>query len=299
MSSPLVADDVLDIDADMAAMLPPAETAGAQGHGHHDHGHGHGHGHHEGHGHGDHEGHAHGHHGGHNHGHAHEHGHGHGHGTLADSNKDHFSTIAEKYSEFPSAIKLARYLAAAMRKTYAFNEESTTLLDFACGPGLVSRELAAYTKKIVGVDISHGMVDQYNKRVNEQGIPPEEMHAVCIELKGEPGELDGAKFDVIVCSMAYHHLEDIAASTRTLVGFLKPGGHLMVCDIARAADEREIIPEEFHKVVSHSHGISEAEIRGTFEGAGLKEFAFKALVKAKVHGAQVDLFVAEGVMAAE
>ncbi len=99
--------------------------------------------------------------------------------------------------------------------------------------------------------------------------------------------------------MAYHHLEDIAASTRTLVGFLKPGGHLMVCDIAHATDEREIIPEAFHKVVSHSHGISEAEIRATFEGAGLEDFVFKALVKAKVHGAQVDLFVAEAVKPAE
>jgi 2-polyprenyl-3-methyl-5-hydroxy-6-metoxy-1,4-benzoquinol methylase len=64
--------------------------------------------------------------------------------------------------------------------------------------GLISRELAPHTKSIVGVDISQGMVDQFNTRVENQGIPSEEMKAVCVELKGQEGELDGAKFDVIV-----------------------------------------------------------------------------------------------------
>lgn len=44
------------------------------------------------------------------------------------------------------------------------------------------------------------MVDQYNLRVFNQGIPPEEMHAVCAELEGKEGELRGQKFDVIVVS---------------------------------------------------------------------------------------------------
>lgn len=45
------------------------------------------------------------------------------------------------------------------------------------------------------------MVDQYNKRANDQGVAPEEMKAVCTGLKGEEGELDGQKFDVIVVSL--------------------------------------------------------------------------------------------------
>jgi hypothetical protein len=42
------------------------------------------------------------------------------------------------------------------------------------------------------------MVDIYNRRVSNQGITPDEMKAVCIELRGVPGELDDAKFDAIV-----------------------------------------------------------------------------------------------------
>lgn len=45
------------------------------------------------------------------------------------------------------------------------------------------------------------MVDWYNMRVWNQGIEPEEMKAVCTELKGAEGELDGVKFDVAIVSL--------------------------------------------------------------------------------------------------
>jgi cyclopropane fatty-acyl-phospholipid synthase-like methyltransferase len=63
---------------------------------------------------------------------------------------------------------------------------------------LISKELAPYAKTIVGVDITQALVDNYNQRVANQGITPDEMHAVCAELKGVEGELEGLKFDVIV-----------------------------------------------------------------------------------------------------
>ncbi len=90
------------------------------------------------------------------------------------------------------------------------------MLDFACGTGrllhskercynfsagLLSRELAPECKRILGVDISAGMVAQFNARVDNQGIPAEEMHALCIDLKGEnENELEGETFDVAVVS---------------------------------------------------------------------------------------------------
>lgn len=66
--------------------------------------------------------------------------------------------------------------------------------------GLISKQLGLYCKRIVGVDISQGMVDEYNKHVHNQGISPDEMVAICTDLKGDSGELDGQKFDVIVVS---------------------------------------------------------------------------------------------------
>lgn len=66
--------------------------------------------------------------------------------------------------------------------------------------GLLCRELAPHCKQIVGVDISQGMVDVFNTRVANQGIDPDEMKAVCLDLRGAEGELEGVKFDVVVVS---------------------------------------------------------------------------------------------------
>ena len=52
-------------------------------------------------------------------------------------------------------------------------------------------------KQFVGVDISQKSVDLYNQKAATQ-FTPEEMQAVCTELNGHPGELDGRDFDVII-----------------------------------------------------------------------------------------------------
>ena len=67
------------------------------------------------------------------------------------------------------------------------------------GEGLVSEQLIPYVKKIVGVDISQVSVDRYNALATEKlGLAPDTMKAVTVELKGEAGELDGTKFDLVV-----------------------------------------------------------------------------------------------------
>lgn len=51
-------------------------------------------------------------------------------------------------------------------------------------------------KHVVGVDISQGSVDVYNQEAKERGLASE-IKAVCANLRGEPGELDDARFDLI------------------------------------------------------------------------------------------------------
>lgn len=163
---------------------------------------------------------------------------------------------------------------------------------------MISRELAAHTNKIVGVDISEAMVNQYNQRVENQGISPKEMRAVCTELKGTAEELDGVKFDVIVCASAYHHFESIEAATRTLTFYLKPGGSLMVSDIMKPSNGDEVFPrDESHiHVVAHKGGFEEADIRKAFDAGGLHDMSFDKVTSTKwKDGRSIDIFLAKGV----
>lgn len=64
----------------------------------------------------------------------------------------------------------------------------------------MSKQIIPYAKSILGVDVSQGMVDLYNETGEKEGFSG--MKAVCADLKGEDGELDGRKFDVIIVSIA-------------------------------------------------------------------------------------------------
>ena len=60
--------------------------------------------------------------------------------------------------------------------------------------------------------------------------------------------------------------------SRLLASFLKPGGALVVVDIKAAPDGRLLFPETHLHLVPHRFGITEAHLRGAFEGAGLGAF---------------------------
>ena len=258
---------------------------------------------------------------------------------FATANEAHFDQRArpsdDSHHENP---ELARRTLAAMNKAWPelFDEDYTEAMDYACGtgaspqlgcfgaseglsphllPGMVSQQLCQYVKRVVGVDISQVSVDRYNARASEQGLSPSEMRAVRAELKGEPGELDSARFDVILvsplssvrlhsqfnsytrqCCAAYHHFPDIAETTRVLASFLKLGGALLVADVHAAPDGRELWPAAHHHIVPHKHGFTEEEMRGAFEGAGLKDFEMRDAFKAKMRatGGQTRWFIAKG-----
>ncbi|KAJ7611695.1 S-adenosyl-L-methionine-dependent methyltransferase [Roridomyces roridus] len=221
----------------------------------------------------------------HTHGHGHSHSHGEGASHAPGGTWTHENV--HLYEQQPTAAEMGDRVPKAMREVYPFDEDTTTVMDFACGTGLISRGLAPYCKSIVGVDISQAMVDFYNEKVHNQGIPPEEMRAVCADLKGEISELDGQKFDVIVCSAAYHHLESIDDTTRVLSFFLKPGGCLLVVDFMKSDQP---VPED----VPNSGGFTEADIRKAFVGARLDGFEFDPFTKAMFHGQRVTVFLAKG-----
>jgi SAM-dependent methyltransferase len=144
------------------------------------------------------------------------HSHNHSERDYVAGNRAHFDqAFAAKYDKIEGAAGLPKRTLPFILAEYPLDPDRTTVLDFACGtgtpnsahfsskilpvfPGLLSEALLPVTKSILGVDISQAMIDQYNLRISNQSIPPEKMTAICVELKGEEGELDNKKFDVVV-----------------------------------------------------------------------------------------------------
>ncbi|KIJ63336.1 hypothetical protein HYDPIDRAFT_92644 [Hydnomerulius pinastri MD-312] len=247
----------------------------------------------------DQEGFAHGQHHDHAHSHSHRH-HVHSHeqreyASFEEANRHHFNETAHQYNDRPDAQKRAAMLGAAMLAAYKFDENMTTVMDFACGTGLISKHLAYSAKSVVGVDISQSMVDQYNRSVNNQGLSPDEMRAVCVgELRENEEQLNGMTFDVIVCASSYHHFTSIDEVTKALVSYLKPGGALLIADLVKDQTSHEVFPDNVHHIVAHKGGFSEEDMRSNFEKAGLKNFTFKIVGSAAHAGHPVSFFLASG-----
>ncbi|PNP38732.1 hypothetical protein TGAMA5MH_09349 [Trichoderma gamsii] len=111
------------------------------------------------------------------------------------------------------------------------------LLDYACGPGMVSSTLLGQFDIIRGIDISETSVASYNEMAQQSGTPFEQMHAVhgSIPLPLENTLLateEYFNFDLIVISMALHHIEDQAGVLSGLYERLRSGGVLVVIDLA-------------------------------------------------------------------
>ncbi|TFK24929.1 hexaprenyldihydroxybenzoate methyltransferase [Coprinopsis marcescibilis] len=217
--------------------------------------------------------------------------------SFISSNREHFNELASNYRPSKSSLELAKRAARAILKRHAFDGETTEAMDFACGAGLLSQQFAPHVKSMVGVDISQGMVDIFNAVVSNQGISPEEMRAVCMDIQDEGDKLGGQLFDVIVCSMAYHHFESIEHITRTLSTHLKPSGALVVVDLLKSedVDVDSLFPEHQDQIVAHRGGISEKDIELAFESSGLSKFELHPDISVKKNGHDLRIFVAKGV----
>ncbi|KAJ3756676.1 S-adenosyl-L-methionine-dependent methyltransferase [Lentinula raphanica] len=257
--------------------------------------------------------------------------------STTASQQHHFNSpdVSQQYDDQPLHTEMANRIGKALLKAYTFDDEQTTVLDFACGTGLNSRVLAPYAKTIIGIDISQEMVDRYNTRVTNQGIEPEEMRAICVpeNLLDNPEEsrsrlknlLGGIEFDVAICCMSYHHFASITSATRTLSSLLKPGGYLYVADVesipaqpsAPESDTNAAPHSAFNRepifpqgaceagIVVHKYGFSKLEMLHVFVEAGLAEldektgqanrFGYDIVTRAFKNGKAVNIFLASGI----
>ncbi|KAJ3770342.1 S-adenosyl-L-methionine-dependent methyltransferase [Lentinula raphanica] len=238
------------------------------------------------------------------------------------SQQRHFNSpaVSQKYDEQPLHTEMANRIGKAPLKAYLFDDEQTTVLDFACGTGLNSRVLASYTKSIIGIDISQETVDRYNTHVANQGIELEEMRAICVpeNLLDNPEEsrlrlrnlLGGIEFDVAICCMFYHHFPSISSTTRTLSPLLKPGGYLYVADV-ESIPAQPSAPESDTNDAQHLYFNrepifpEELEMLHVFVEAGLAEldektgqanrFGYDIVTRAFKNGKAVNIFLASGI----
>ena len=97
-----------------------------------------------------------------------------------------------------------------------------SILDAACGPGKYAEILIAKGANVTGFDISPKMIANAKERNGNAGI-------FFINDLSEPVEtLTDASFDIILCALAMHYVEDWNPTLREFQRVLKPNGRLII-----------------------------------------------------------------------
>lgn len=89
--------------------------------------------------------------------------------------------------------------------------------------------LADQFEKVIGLDASQGMVEQFNKKAADRGVQ-DKIAAIHLFLKSAD---EIPKFDVIFSNLAFHHVDNLAEICALLGQCLNPAGLLIAVDFEK------------------------------------------------------------------
>lgn len=142
-------------------------------------------------------------------------------------------------------------------------------LDVAAGTGIVSRALAPEVTRVTAVDSTDAMVAEGRQRAAAEG------HANLEFVSGSAEDLPFADdaFSLVVTRFSLHHFADPAPAVAEMVRVLRPGGRLVVKDLAASTDP-DVAARQDHveqlRDPSHLRMPPRGAVRGWLRDHGLQ-----------------------------
>jgi 2-polyprenyl-3-methyl-5-hydroxy-6-metoxy-1,4-benzoquinol methylase len=179
---------------------------------------------------------------------------------MSDEKRD-FDNEAAAWDEHPARVQLANDVAAAMSRQVTLRADMD-VLDFGCGTGLLTLQLAPRVKSITGVDSSRGMLNVLAAKVAKQNLT--NVRTLLLDL--EAGDAQSDEYDLIMSNMTLHHIREVGPLLERFYRAISPGGHLCLCDL----DLDEGLFHDDNQGVFHP-GFDRAVLRRAFVDAGFEE----------------------------
>ncbi len=135
------------------------------------------------------------------------------------------------------------------------------VLDIGTGTGRLLEVLAPRVTTALGVDASKAMLALARARLARAGL------AHCAVRQADMYRLPfaDAAFDVAVLQMVLHHADDPALVLAEATRILRPGGRLVVVDLAR-----HVRTDISHRLAHRRAGFTDTEMTRMLRGAGLR-----------------------------
>jgi 2-polyprenyl-3-methyl-5-hydroxy-6-metoxy-1,4-benzoquinol methylase len=143
------------------------------------------------------------------------------HSDRESRDRELFDGIAEKYTrkDLHATASVARRQRLRRTLDAAPLANSATILEAGCGAGFSARYLEGRFGRFVGIDYADNLITAAKQH---NAVPDARFQTANIK------HLDlNESFDAVVMIGVLHHLDDMDAAMRELVGALKPGGWLL------------------------------------------------------------------------
>lgn len=182
-------------------------------------------------------------------------------------------------------IERAHAVAAAVRRTVVLSE-STRVLEYGAGTGLVSQELASSVGALTLADSSTGMREVMHSKVANGSLPATTR---IWDLDLSTSSIPDDRFDLIVTVMTLHHIPELTPVLEAFARLLDDGGHLCVVDLVKE-DGSFHSGRDFH---GH-HGFDAHDLTNRLESAGFTGVRVEHVYDVVKDDASYPLFLATG-----
>jgi len=103
------------------------------------------------------------------------------------------------------------------------------VLDFGCGPGYYTIELAKKAKRVVAVDLSSEMLKKARNKAEKAGVK----NIQFLQSNGTNIQLDASSGDLILLVTVYHEVGESETVLKQFNRILKPEGKLIIVEVIK------------------------------------------------------------------
>lgn len=188
------------------------------------------------------------------------------------SDSDQQARILDQFTRqatpFSTAATITDANALRMIVAAAAPKPSDTLLDVACGGGIVVCAFAPHVKHATGIDVTPAMLDRARQHAAETGVG---------NVTWDRGDVtslpyaDGA-FDIVVTRFSMHHFVDPLRVLQEMARVCAPGGRVVVVDMYASDDPAKAAEwnrAEKLRDPSHVRCLTLGELKSLFPSARL------------------------------
>jgi ubiquinone/menaquinone biosynthesis C-methylase UbiE len=110
-------------------------------------------------------------------------------------------------------------------------EPNGIVVDFGCGPGYYTVELARSAKMVYAVDISPEMLKKAHRKTSKAGLA----NVLFLQSNGTRLELADDSVDIVLLVTVYHEVGESEATLKEFGRVLKPNGRLVIVEMVKPA----------------------------------------------------------------